>query len=400
MRRARVIGAGLSGLSAAWHLADQHVDVEVLEAQPSPGGLIGTTHTPWGLAEHAAHAFVWTPAVAELFTNLGIEPVFASDTSRRRYIFRDGRPRQWALTPLETLATVIRFGAATVTRRSRPRDGETVEAWAARTLGAAASRHMLGPALQGIYATPISRLSARAVFRHRRSRKTVLAVPREGMGALMTRFIERLEHRGVRIQFNCHVDALDPAIPTWICTSASAAARLVEPHVPDVAAKLAAVESAALAAVTTFFAPTPSDLRGFGVLFPRDAGVTALGVLFNTDVFPGRGEHRSETWIYGGPDRGALPPRESLPSLIAHDRQVLTGRDDTPLGHHVAYWPAAFPIYDEAVADLCAQFEDRPEGRSLHDVLPPWLHLAGNYLGRRGVADLIDHARLRYRDLS
>lgn len=40
MRAARVIGAGLRGLAAAWCLAEAGDDVEVIAASAEPGGLI------------------------------------------------------------------------------------------------------------------------------------------------------------------------------------------------------------------------------------------------------------------------------------------------------------------------------------------------------------------------
>ena len=61
-------------------------------------------------------------------------------------------------------------------------------------------------------------------------------------------------------------------------------------------------------------------MRGFGVLFPEAAGIRALGVLFNTDIFEGRGRLRSETWIVG--DRASAltaRPDAALHQLLAED---------------------------------------------------------------------------------
>jgi len=379
MTPTRVIGAGLSGLATAWRLADTGARVEVFDSAPNPGGLIGTTLTPWGRAEHAANAFVWTDHVEDWFRRLDIPPVFALDSSRRRYIYRNGRPRRWPLTPLETLGAVTRVATALATRRMGAKDDESVEQWGQRVAGHAATRHVLAPALQGIYAAPLDRLAARAVFGHRKQRKVRMAAPAGGMGEFTSRLRTVLDQRGVRFHFGRSVTVLDPGVPTWICTNAPTASRLLAPHAPEAAALVARVELAALASVTTFFTPHADDLHGFGVLFPRGAGVQALGVLFNTDIFPGRGPFRSETWIYGGGAPGTLPLEAELPALVHDDRQILTGRSDAPLGSYTAYWPAAFPIYDHAIVAL----------GDIHRHLPPWLHVAGNYLGKRGVSDLI-----------
>jgi protoporphyrinogen oxidase len=246
-------------------------------------------------------------------------------------------------------------------------------------MGPAATRHVLAAALHGIYAAPLDRLAARAVFGHRKSRNVRMAAPAGGMGSFVSRLHVVLAQRGVTFHFGRPVTMLDPDVPTWVCTSAPTAARLITPHAPDAAARIGRVELAALASVTAFFPTRPDDLHGFGVLFPRDAGIRALGVLFNSDIFPGRGPHRSETWIYGGATRDALAPEADLPALLRADRLALSGRAEEPIGTHLAYWPAAFPIYDHAIVAL----------GDIDRHLPPWLHVAGNYLGRRGVSDLI-----------
>ena len=110
-----------------------------------------------------------------------------------------------------------------------------------------------------------------------------------------------------------------------------------------------------LVTVTMFFAPHLDDVHGFGVLFPRASGVRALGVLFNTDIFAGRGPARSETWIVGDRDVGMTDwTDDRLREALAGDRQILTGRRDTPLAVHVTRWPQAIPVYDQTIVALKA----------------------------------------------
>ena len=68
--------------------------------------------------------------------------------------------------------------------------------------------------------------------------------------------------------------------------------------------------------------------------------------------------------------------------MLAADRRRLTGRDSTPLSLHITRWPEAIPVYDAAIRKVAPALGS----------LPPWLGLAGNYLGRIGVAALLEQA--------
>ena len=377
-----VIGAGLSGLATAWYLAERGARVRVLEAASRPGGLIQTVHTREGLVETAARAFPWSDRTAALFEAMDIAPQFARDESKRRYIFRDGRARRWPLTPFETAGAAARLGRAWVGRQVRPRGRETVADWGARVFGPSATTWLLAPALQGIYAAPPADLSATALFGKGRAPRGKVAAPDAGMGALIARLCERLQQRGVIFEFDRPVtaDDLDRSAATVICTSAPAASALLAPLAPAVSAAIGRIRMVSVVVATAFFAPHETDLRGFGVLFPRSSGVRALGAVFNADVFHGRGDLRSETWIYGDLDPDQLPGTDDeLVAVVGRDRERLAGRPAVPVALHVTRQIRALPVYDGAVLDAQDALDD----------LPAHVTLAGNYLGRLGVSSLL-----------
>jgi oxygen-dependent protoporphyrinogen oxidase len=383
MKSARVVGAGLSGLATAWCLSGAGFDVDVVEASAHPGGLIETLTTRYGPVERAANAFVWTETAERWFRAIGVRPEFPLPSSRRRFIFRNGRARRWPLGPIETVGMGARLGATWTRRGFAPRVDETVGAWGRRVVGRAATSALVGPGLQGVYAAPPDRLSAALIFGERRRGRTVSAAPRGGMGEFIEKLYAALVARGVTFAFGRSVEALDPATPTVICTNAPAAAALVTPHAPALGAAIAAVPMNEMVTATAFFEPRPDDLHGFGVLFTRDSGVEALGALFNTDVFIDRGVDRSETWIYGSIDPAApLPADADLAARLEHDREILTGQRREPVAVFCTRRAPALPVYSAAVDDVRRRLGD----------LPPWLALAGNYLGRLGVAKLLDVA--------
>jgi oxygen-dependent protoporphyrinogen oxidase len=383
MKSALVVGAGLSGLASAWALVSRGVAVRIVDAGDEPGGLIHTRRTDDGLVETAANAFVKSERLAAIASAIGVELVDASSASRKRYIFRDGRARRWPFGAIETIGLAAKAGTSMVTGAMKPRDRETVREWGERTIGRAGTAWALAPAMQGVYAAPLERLSAQAIFGRKRGQIRSVA-PRGGLGEFILKFAEALRAKGVAIEGGVRVGALESAVPTIVATSAPDAARLIAPHASSIASTIARIEMTSIVTITIFVQPRPDDLRGFGVLFPRGTGVQAAGVLFNTDIFPGRSALRSETWIYTG-DEAARVPAEDAPAIatyVRRDRERLTGHDVEAVSWRVTRWLDALPVYGQSVLEA---------GRAAED-LPSWLGIAGNYLGRIGVSALLDRA--------
>jgi protoporphyrinogen oxidase len=273
-----------------------------------------------------------------------------------------------------------RWSRARLTGNHRPRRTENVADWATRVFGGPPTSHLIGPALQGIYAASSSELSAAVIVASRTKgggRRRMMAAPERGMGLFIERLQDRLLAAGVRFTFGTRIDRLDSKLPTIVATDAAGAASLIEDTSPRLASMLRRVQLRPLSTITAFYPASPMDLHGFGVLFPRDAGIGALGVLFNADVFVNRSTVRSETWIHGAAVAG-----EGAVQTLADDRRRLTGRDDTPIDVRVTSLPQAVPLYSGAISDVEGAVGE----------LPGHIQLAGNYLGRLGVAALLEQA--------
>jgi len=381
-----VVGAGLSGLTTAWYLAEAGARVRIVEAAAAPGGLIRTSRRAEGVVETAARGFIWTDRVAALFAAVGIAPMFSRDSSKRRFIFRNGLPRRWPLGPFETINLAAHGALAAVSGGFKPRAGETVAAWANRSMGSGAANWLIAPAMQGIYASPTDQLSAQAVFGGGRLRGR-LAAPPGGMAELFDRIRIGLIERKATFEFGASVSelaAVNPdRVPMAICTEAASAAPLVAPHAPRLAEAIARIRMTSLLSVTAFYPESRDDVSGFGVLFPRPSGIKALGVLFNSDMFDDRSSMRSETWIYGDQSADVVVKiQQSLASTLRHDRLAASRRDTEPTAVYPTPQIARLPIYDERVLDVAARLGD----------LPPWMGLCGNYLGKLGVSAIVETA--------
>ena len=117
------------------------------------------------------------------------------------------------------------------------------------------------------------------------------------------------------------------------------------------------------------------------MLFPRQAGIRALGVLFNAEIFPDRSALRSETWIFGG-DLASRASDAEIFAVQGRDRQALAGRYVAPISFLLTRQPRAVPVYSQTILTTAREAA----------TLPEWLSVAGNYLGIIGVAGLIDVA--------
>jgi oxygen-dependent protoporphyrinogen oxidase len=169
-----------------------------------------------------------------------------------------------------------------------------------------------------------------------------------------------------------------------ICLSARRAADYLAPIAPELSAALGRIEMLSLATVTCFYGAEAARIQGFGCLFPRDQGFRARGVLFNDSIFAGRGPAHAETWIFGG----ALDPAvvelsdTDFAALIASERERFYGRKDKPLESVVTRWPNALPHYSIELEKILTTLPAPPEN----------ILLVGNYLGRIGLAKILERA--------
>ncbi|HEX3086813.1 MAG TPA: FAD-dependent oxidoreductase [Pyrinomonadaceae bacterium] len=390
MQTITVVGAGFSGLTTAYFLTKQGFKVRVIEKSDRPGGLIRTIHAEHGLVETAANGLLSSARAEAMCADIGVPLVITRREGRRRFIYR-GKPKQVPLT-IGDMLTVSGRAALNLTKFS-PRPFESIGDWSRRVLGRGATDYLLAPALGGIYAGDPDRLSASLIFGkanlpdHLNTTKPVketlhgTVAPPDGMQQLTDGLVDYLKSSGVEFSFN---EERQQPHQTVVCLSASAAAKYLEDIAPDLSASLTEVEMLSLATVTCFYPPDAAQLRGFGCLFPRDQGFRARGVLFNDFIFDGRGPAHAETWIFGGAlDADVVNlADDEFAETIAAERQRFYGRHDEALQIQVTRWPRALPHYTIELERILSKLP----------APPPGIQLVGNYLGRIGLAKILERA--------
>lgn len=387
-----VVGAGFSGLVTAYLLTKASREVRVVEKQARAGGLIRTIRTEHGLVETAANGILNSARVEAMCADIGVPLLHTRRDARKRFIFR-GKPRQVPLKPLEVLR--VPAGVAANATHLRPRHFETIAEWGRRVVGKGVTDYLLVPALGGIYAADPDRLSASLIFgsaelpthlqtyRPAKAKVRGTAAPPNGMQQLIDGLRDYLQGKDVEFSFETEA-APNAGEPTIICLSASAAAEYLTNLAPNVAGELGSIEMLSLLTVTCFFDSSAAKLNGFGCLFPRDQGFRARGVLFNTSIFEGRGPQHAETWIFGGALDGKVVglSDDEIRDIVLANREKFYGTADTPVAVHITRWPNALPHYTVELERTLSQMP----------APPPNVALVGNYLGRIGLAKILERA--------
>ncbi len=392
MQTITVVGAGFSGLTTGYFLTKHGHKVRITEKTDRAGGLIRTIRTPHGLVETAANGLLNSRRLEAMCADIGVPLIPTRKEGRKRFIFRR-KPKQMPLTLSDIGRMALRFGVSA--RTLRPRQFETIADWGRRVIGRGATDFLLTPALGGIYAGDPERLSASLIFgraslpdhlatnRPQKAKVRGTVAPPNGMQQLIEGLQNYLEKAGVEFDFNQDAKA-NGGERTVVCLSARAAAEYLSQGAPAVSAALSEIEMLSIATVTCFYGPEAAKLNGFGCLFPRDQGFRARGVLFNDSIFAGRGPAHAETWIFGGAlDPGVVKLTDAeFADLIALERERFYGRKDQTLDIYVTRWPNALPHYSVEFEKVLTTLPAPPDNISL----------VGNYLGRIGLAKILERA--------
>jgi oxygen-dependent protoporphyrinogen oxidase len=428
-----VIGAGISGLAAAFWAKRRGHSVLVFEPSSTAGGVIQSTRVGSYVADGGPISFVAGDAIAQLIKDAELEAavIAPAPSARKRFLYTKGNLVAVPQSPPEALTTRLlspldKLGLLRdlfVAKRESVAD-ESIADFTRRRAGKAVLNTLVAPYVSGIFAGDPEKISVQSAFPALAAlERTHGSIIRGALAqAKKMRRRESFGFRGGNAVLPLHIAGRlgsnlrlhSPVTALWqrgacmelavggktgtrivaksiiIATQAPAAADLLEPLEPAAAAALRSIENAPIAQIAIAYPrhALAAPLDGFGFLAVRDAGLAILGCVWNSVVFPDRcpQDEVLVTAFLGGSQNAAIAQQsdEQLARQAHHDLQKSLKIDPNASPHIVAgfRWQEAIPQYNVGHAEKLKIV-------SQHLKRLPQVRLCGSYLKSPSVGDCV-----------
>jgi oxygen-dependent protoporphyrinogen oxidase len=431
MKPVAIIGAGITGLTAAFCLKRQSIAVTVYEAGARPGGVIQSVRREGFLAESGPNTILETaPEIGQLIRDLKLESrrLYTSPDAEARFVVRDRQPVALPSSqPGIFTSPLLSLGAKLALLREPfvppRRDGqeESIAEFVTRRLNREFLERLIDAMVAGIYAGDPYKLSVQHAFprlaaletkygslikgqiKGARERKKTGQVSRDrapkfsfddGLQVLTDTLAAQVE-----VKYNTPVTRLAKIADGWRVITYTGEAdhsavvycgtafRLRELSItsdkPLDVSLFSEIRYPPVASVVLGFRreDVAHPCRGFGMLIPKIEDFKILGTIFSSALFPNRAPagHVLLSSYIGGERQPGLTglSADELVKITCHDLDVLLGVNGPPVFQHTALYPRAIPQYNVGYG----KFKDR-----LNEIesSAPGLFFAGHF--RDGVS--------------
>ena len=420
MQKIAIIGAGITGLTAAFELKQRGVDCTVFEASDRVGGVIQTVREEGFLVECGPNSVLDThPNLGKLVADLGLEnnKLPANAAAQNRFIVRDGQPIALPSSP-PAFFTSKAFSVSAKLRllrepfiRSKSNESESLADFVVRRLGQEFLDYAINPFVGGVYAGDPAQLSTCHAF-------PKLYALEQKHGSLIKGAIKGAKERKKRAETaskDAKMFTFDDGmevLPKQLAAQLGDAVRLNAPiegfqclengkwqvngeeysdvvlAIPTHVLPLLDVPFDLSLFAEIYYPPVASlslgfnknqfthPLNGFGVLIPKVENRYALGALFPSSIFPERapGGMALLTVFIGGsmaPEK-ALQNEDEMLANVLEDLRDLLGLSGGPEYKRLSVAPNAIPQYVVGYEKYLNQMKQIERDN-------PGIHFAGHY---------------------
>ena len=429
--RIAIVGAGITGLAAAYEAVKADAEVVVYEAAGRAGGRIATSELAGQPVDEGADAFLArVPWAVELCQELGLAGELVSPAQRAAFVYSRGALR--ALPQPNVLGVPLDFDSladsgivsdeGVARARQEPdlagiplADDQSVGELVRRRLGDEVADRLVDPLIGGINASSIDDLSVRAavpqlaeaasrgpslVRELRRLAASSTAEPDapvfyslpDGVGRLTDELADRL---GERLRLSspvADIGELD-ADQVIVTLPADAACALVTPVSARAADLLGGIDYASVVLVSLALNATEVDhpMAGSGFLVPAVEGRTITACSWASSKWAHVGS--SETVVLRvsagryRDNRAMLMDDDALLAAVRADLAATMGLDAEPSAVRISRWERSLPQFRPGHLELVAEIE-----RALAQDAP-WLQVTGAWARGLGVPACIHQGR-------
>jgi oxygen-dependent protoporphyrinogen oxidase len=368
-----VVGAGISGLSIAYHSKKNGDDVTLFESSHNVGGKIGAIYCEGLELDLGPISISETEKLRQLTSELNLKLIVASDAIKKRYIYSRGKLRAAGVG-----SSLLSFGGKlsmlTGAFAGAAKENETVAEYARRRFGNEAYQRLFNPMMNGIYAGNSELIHARSVFKKRGPRKIVSF--KGGIAALTTALAGKLGNSLITGKTISDLNELRNFDKIHITTPAYVTANLVK----ELSEPLKSVRYSNISQIYCEVVHGSQKFDGFGFLVPSEEKMSLLGAVCVSNVFPRKvPEGRNLFVLFCGGDR-PYPFAPSVGDAVKEFNKILQPAVTKVL--HVQDFRNGIPQFlvgHETVADRVRQFEKAN----------PRIRITGNYLTGVAVGDCL-----------
>ncbi len=419
-KRVAIIGGGISGLTAAFWLKSNGIDVKLFERNDRVGGSIRTEITDGFLVEYGPNSTLdTTPLIDKLLDELGIldEKILASKESNKRYILRGGKIFPLPMGPGAFLTTKL-FSKSAKLRlmkepfiKSKANAHETIAEFTHRRLGQEFLDYAINPFVAGVFAGDPQMINVKTAFprlyeleqrygsliigaikssrqrkkskeKSKQSAKTFSF--KKGMQTLIDAIYSKIkediflnanidemaqikDNEKIRFRLNInHNHSLSSEIfdAIIISTPSFSASKLIANIDKNFAENLEDVYYPPVNVIYTGVKQSKitRKLDGFGYLIPELEKRRILGSLWSSSLFTGRAPegYCSLTSFVGGarsPELTSLDDKDLIDITVGELNSVL-GIKGEPDFVKIVRWSHAIPQYNNHYADLFDSVEN------------------------------------------